>query len=95
MLSDVNVSFFYIKNWGVKKMKGRESGSTEEVGGLRPVGARPTRPRFRRGFLIFIFFKNVFLQKYIFSFIIYSFILLPPGCGAAGPLPPSCRAVGT
>ena len=63
MLSDVNVSFFYIKNWGVKKMKGRESGSTEEVGGLRPVGARPTRPRFRRGFLIFIFFKNVFYKN--------------------------------
>ena len=63
MLSDVKVSFFYIKNWGVKKMKGRESGSTEEVGGLRPVGARPTRPRFRRGFLIFIFFKNVFYKN--------------------------------
>ena len=63
MLSDVNVSFFYIKNWGVKKMKGRESGSTEEVAGLRPVGARPTRPRFRHDFLFFIFFKNVFYKN--------------------------------
>ena len=46
-------------------------------------------------FFIFIFFKNVFLQKYIFGFIIYNFIPQPPGCGAGGPLPPYSRAVGT
>ena len=34
-------------------------------------------------FSIFMFFKNIFLQKYIFGFIIYSSISLPPG-----PLPP-------
>ena len=49
-------------------------------------------------FSIFIFFRNNFLQKYNFGFIIYSFIPLlpdrraagglPPVCGAAGPLPP-------
>ena len=55
-------------------------------------------------FSIFIFFRNNFLQKYNFGFIIYSFIPLlpdrraagglPPVCGAAGPLPPPCRVVG-
>ena len=36
------------------------------------------------GFLIFIFFKNVFLQKYIFGFAFYSFIPLPSGKEVAG-----------
>jgi len=40
---------------------------------------------------VFFIFKNRFLQKYIFSFIIYNFVPLPPGCGAASPLPPCCR----
>ena len=31
-----------------------------------------------------IYFSKSFLQKYIFNFIIYSFVPLPPGCGAAG-----------
>ena len=54
-------------------------------------------------FFIFLFFQNCFLQKYIFGFIIYMFIPLPSGrgaaggrplvCGAGGPLPPPCRAV--
>ena len=35
-------------------------------------------------FFIFIFFKNVFLQKYIFGFTFYSFVPLPSGRGAAG-----------
>ena len=52
-----------------------------------------TYPSF--AFFYFYIFQNRFLQKYIFSFIIYRFIPLPPGCGAAGPLPPSCQAVGT
>ena len=42
-------------------------------------------------FLYFYIFQNYFLQKYIFGFIIYSFVSLPSGCGAAGP----CRAEGT
>ena len=42
----------------------------------------------QRGFFIYIFFKNVFLQKYIFGFTFYSFIPLPPGSGASGGLPP-------
>ena len=41
------------------------------------------------GFFYFFIFQNRFLHKYIFGFIIYRFIPLPPGCGAAGPLPPS------
>ena len=39
------------------------------------------------GFFYFYIFQNYFLQKYIFCFIIYNFAPLPPGCGAAGPLP--------
>ena len=46
-------------------------------------------------FFYFFIFQNYFLQKYIFGFLIYRFIPLPPGCGAAGPLLPCCRAVGT
>ena len=46
-------------------------------------------------FFYFYIFQNRFLQKYIFGFIIYSFVPLSPGCGAAGPLLPRCRAVGT
>ena len=41
-----------------------------------------------------VFFQNCFFHKYIFDFIIYSFVPIPPGCGAASPLPPCCRAVG-
>ena len=37
-------------------------------------------------FFIFIFFKIVFLQKYIFGFIIYRFIPLPPSRRAVGAL---------
>ena len=33
-------------------------------------------------FFYFYIFQNRFLQKYIFGFIIYSFVPLPPGCGA-------------
>ena len=45
-------------------------------------------------FFIFIFFKIIFTEIY---FRLYNLQLctLPPGCGAAGPLPPSCQAVGT
>ena len=55
----------------------------------------PSRRNKKIAFFYFYIFENRFLQKYIFSFIIYSFILLPPGCGAARGLPPLCRAVGT
>ena len=44
-------------------------------------------------FLFFIFQKK--LQKYIFGFMFYSSIPLPPGRGAAGGLPPGRWAVGT
>ena len=56
--------------------------------GSRTAGGRP--PLF-----YFYIFQNRFLQNYIFGFIIYRFIPLSPGCGAADPLPPSYRAVGT
>ena len=43
-------------------------------------------------FFYFYIFQNCFLHKYIFSFIIYRFIPLPPGCGTAGPFrPPAGR----
>ena len=47
-----------------------------------------------RAFFIFIFFENIFLQKYIFNITIYSFVPLPPGIGAAGGLPPGIGAAG-
>ena len=62
---------------------------------------RPPRPRAappgaeQQAFFYFYIFQNCFLQKYIFGFIIYRFIPLSPGCGAADPLPPSYRAGGT
>ena len=46
-------------------------------------------------FFYFYIFQNRFLHKYIFGFIIYRFIPLPPGRGAAGGLPPPSRVVGT
>ena len=56
-------------------------------------------------FFLFLYILKTFLQKYILSFTIYSFIPLPPGrraagglpplCGAASPLPSPYRAVGT
>ena len=52
--------------------RGRGGGSGDEN------HAWPPNPEY---FYIFIFFKNVFLQKYIFGFIFYSFIPLPPGRG--------------
>ena len=48
-----------------------------------------------QAFFYFYIFQNSFLQKYIFSFIIYRFIPLPPGRGAAGGLPPVCGAGST
>ena len=60
---------------------------------LRGHKGKKARPNQR--LFYFYIFQNYFLHKYIFSFIIYSFVPLPSGCGATGPLPPSCRAVGT
>ena len=51
---------------------------------LRPRDSLSADARF---FFIFTFFKKK-LQKYILVFKIYSSIPLPPGRGAAGPLPP-------
>jgi len=41
----------------------------------------------KRRFFHFYIFQNRFLQKYIFGFTIYRFVPLPPGRGAAAPLP--------
>ena len=46
-----------------------------------------------RLFYFCIFLKKI-LQKYIFGFRFYRSIPLPPGRGAAGGLPPVCRAGG-
>ena len=46
---------------------------------LSPGTALPAWTRF-----FYIFFKIVFLQKYIFGFTIYRFIPLPPGRGRQG-----------
>ena len=55
-----------------------------QLTGLTDMGPDAPKARGEGGFFIFIFFKNIFLQKYIFSFTFYSFIPLPPGRGAAG-----------
>ena len=58
-------------------------------------------PKYLR-FLYFYIFQNRFLQKYIFDFTIYKFVLLPAGRGRQGayrplqggwPLAVPCRAV--
>ena len=55
-----------------------------------PKQAKPSPVEVGQRFLAFFYFyifQNCFLHKYIFGFIIYRFIPLPPGRGAAGPLP--------
>ena len=56
-------------------------------GPLQPSNAARTAAGARHPpevFFYFYIFQNHFLHKYIFGFIIYRFIPLPPGCRAAG-----------